>query len=248
MIKVVIVDDEEFARNIIKKVISANFKDLSVVAEGGNVFNGVEVIKKHKPDIVFLDIDMPDGTGFDLLKKISNPDFKLIFVTAHSEHAIRAIKFSALDYVLKPVDVIELAETIEKVKVIVEKESEQLKINTFLSNFDNIANKSKKIVLKTSDNIYVVNIQNIIRCTSENNYTTFYLNDNRKIVISKTLKEYENLFLDFGFVRVHRSHLININYIERFAKDTSYVYMKDASKIPVSHRKKEQLLRFFENL
>jgi len=118
-----------------------------------------------------------------------------------------------------------------------------------LSNFENIANKSKKLILKTTENIYVVNIQNIIRCQSENNYTVFFLNDNKKIVISKTLKDYEDLLTNYNFIRIHRSHLINLNYIERFEKrDSGFVYMQDNSKIPVSHRKKDILMKSFEKL
>lgn len=248
MINVIIIDDDEFARNILKKEIISNFNEFDIIAEGEDVASGLEIINKNNPDIVFLDIDMPDGTGFDLLKKLTNINFKLVFITAHSEFAIKAIKFSAIDYVLKPFDSSEIIQTLTKLKDIFEKENEQIKIKTFLNNLDNITNSKKKIVLKTSDNIYVVDVQDIVRCLSENNYTTFFINNNTKIVISKTLKEYEMLLDEFGFIRVHRSHLININYVKRFAKESNYLYMKDNSVIPVSHRKKELLLSIFENL
>lgn len=247
MIRVVIIDDEDAARNFIEKILVSNFKDIDVVAQASNVESGINTINKYSPDIVFLDIDMPDGTGFDLLQQLQKIDFKLIFVTAHSQHALKAIKFSALDYILKPVDILELVQTVKKALNIIEKETEQIKIKTFLSNISNL-NGNKKIVLKTSDNIYVINVKNIIRCLSESNYTTLYINDKRKIVISKTLKEYENLLCEFGFIRIHRSHLININYIERYSKDNSILHMKDNSQIPVSHRKKDQLIQILENL
>jgi len=247
MLKVIIIDDDASARNFIEKIITSNFKDLQVVSKAINVETGLQAIQSFSPDIVFLDVDMPDGTGFDLLQKIPEINFKLIFVTAHSEFAIKAIKFSALDYILKPIDVIELTETIIKIKKIVKKEEQNLKISAILNNLNNNS-ENKKIVLNTSDNIFVVNTKDIIKCSSEGNYTTFYLNNKQKIVISKTLKEYDNLLSDYGFLRIHRSHLININYIEKYSKENSILYMKDNSQIPVSYRKKDELLKFLQNL
>lgn len=249
MIKAVIIDDEVKTHKIISNIIQEHCHEIKIIATAENVADGIKVIKENLPDIVFLDINMPDGTGFDVLKNLNFHNFKLIFITAYEENALQAIKFSAIDFILKPIDVFDFINAVKKAVTSLEKDSEQIKIKSFLSNFDNISKKTKKIVLKTSDNIYIVNIQNIIRCQSENNYTIFFLNDNRKIIISKTLKDYNELLENYDFIRIHRSHLINLNYIERFEKrDTGFVYMKDNSKIPVSHRKKDVLLKSFENL
>ncbi len=249
MITAVLIDDEEKTHKIVSQLIEAHFPNIQIVANAKNVAEGIDIIHSHFPDIVFLDVNMPDGTGFDLLKKLKFNKFKLIFITAHQENALQAIKFSAIDFILKPIDILDFISALNRTTEALEKEYEQIKIKAFLSNFENITNQAQKLILKTTENIYVVNIQNIIRCKSENNYTTFFLNDGKKILISKTLKEYEELLQAYDFIRIHRSHLINLNYIERFEKrDSGFVYMKDNSKIPVSHRKREILLRNFGKL
>ncbi len=246
MLKVVIIDDDPLARNFINKIISSNFKELDVVALGKDVKSGLEAINKNSPDIVFLDVDMPDGTGFNLLQQLPSINFKLIFITAHSEYAIKAIKFSALDYFLKPIDVIEFTNSLKEIIKTIKKDEQDLAISTFMDNMNNAQNK--KIVLNTSENIFVVNITDIVRCFSEGNYTTFYLNNQPKIMIAKTLKEYEALLSSYNFVRIHRSHLVNINYIEKYSKENGKVYMKDNSSCPVSHRKKDDLIDFLKKL
>lgn len=247
-INAAVIDDEQNSRDVISKIINDHFNNININT-AKNVESGIRLINENDPDIVFLDIDMPDGTGFDLLKKINSHRFKLIFITAYQEHAIKAIKFCALDYILKPVNATELIEAVYKAVQEIDNEVNQQKITAFLSNIENISQKPKKLVLNTSDNIYVVNIEDIIRCQSDNNYTIFYLNNNKKIVMSKTLKEYDNLLSENNFVRIHQSHLINISYIERFdKKDTGNVFMKDNSKIPVSVRKKERLIQMLNKL
>jgi len=199
--------------------------------------------------LLILKLLMPDGTGFDLLNGLSTHNFKVIFITAHQEHALKAIKFSALDYILKPYTSEELINATNSALNEIETENNQLKIETFLTNFQEENNKPKKLVLNTSDNIYIVDIDNIIRCEADNNYTSFYTSDNKKIVMSKTLKEYESLLPQSHFIRIHRSHLININFLDRFEKKNSgKVIMKDKSTVPVSTRKKEQLLKMLNQL
>lgn len=244
MIKAVVIDDEQKTHNIVNKIIEKEFKEIEIVASAKNVYDGIFIIHKHLPDIVFLDVQMPDGTGFDLLKNINFHNFKLIFITAHEENALQAIKFSAIDFILKPINIIDFTNSVIEVIKEIEKDNEQIKIKALLNNSEK---KPKKIVLKTNDNIYLINISEIIRCEYENNETTFFLKDKRKIVISKNIKEYSELFENFDFIRIHRSHLINLNYIERFEKRNSgIVYMKDNSKIPVSKNKKDFLLKSFE--
>jgi len=249
MIKIIIIDDESRARIAIENIILSNLKDVEIVDRAEDVKSGLNSILKHKPNIVLLDINLPDGTGFDILRQIPKIDFKLIFITAHEEYAVKAIKFSALDYIVKPIDVSELIAAVERARNEVIDESNNLKIEAFLTNFENIKNEVKKIVLKTSDSIHLVNIQNIIRCEADNNYTHFYLNDNKKILVSNTLKEYEELLGQYNFFRVHQSHLINLNYIAKFdKKDGGSLVMTDKSQIPVSARKRHLLLEFFDRL
>ncbi len=246
MLKVVIIDDEAPARKLISNIIKSNFTELEVAGFGSDVKSGLEVINAHLPDIVFLDVDMPDGTGFNLLQRLGKINFKLIFITAHSQYAIQAIKFSALDYFLKPIDIIEFTASLDKIISSIKKEEQELSISAFMNNMEDA--KNKKLVLNTSENIFVVNVSDIIRCFSEGNYTTFFIKDQPKITISKTLKEYEHLLTNYDFIRIHRSHLININFIQKYSKNNSVLCMKDNSKCPVSYRKKDELLRFFKNL
>jgi two-component system LytT family response regulator len=186
-----------------------------------------------------------DGTGFDLLKKFEKISFRVIFITAHEEHAIKAFKFSALDYILKPITAGELLNAVEKFKDLRIKEDTGLKLSAFLSNLDKI----KKIVLKTAESIHIVNVKNIIRCESDVNYTTFYMENGEKLLVSKTLKEYADLLESSGFYRPHQSHLINLEHILRYDKsEGGHLVMADESIVPVSSRKKEELFRIFDQL
>ena len=249
MIRVIVIDDEKRVANAIAKIIDTHCSGFSVIGVAHNVAEGMALINKHKPDLVTLDINMPDGSGFDILKKVDDIDFKLIFITAYEEFALKAIKFSAIDYILKPIDEFELSEAFRKVKSIQKKEDNRLVLDAFISGLNGKPKENKKIVLKTADDIHLIKINNIIRCESDGSYTSFFLKKDKKLLVSKNLKEYEDLLTDYGFFRAHHSHLININYIERFHKaDGGIIYMSDQSEIPVSVRKKERLLKLFGEL
>jgi len=249
MINAIIIDDIELTHNIVSRIIKDSFTDINIIGQAYNVEDGVEVLSKNSPDLVFLDINLPDGTGFDILKQINKRDFKVIFVTAHQEYALNAIKFSAIDFLLKPLDEDEVITSIQNAVTLIKKDEEQLKIETFINNYKNLNNKDQKIVLKTQDSIYVTKISDIIRCESDGNYTIIHLSNNSKILISKTLKEYDELLKDYNFIRIHKSHLINIDCIIKYEKrDSGVVYLNDGSKIPVSHRKKDLVVRALNNL
>jgi two-component system LytT family response regulator len=249
MTKILIIEDENKARKAIVNIIKSNIKDVEILDKAEDVQSGLSAIILEKPDIVLLDINLGNGSGFDILKQLPKINFKLIFLTAYQEYAIKAIKFSALDYILKPFDPYELISAIERAKTEIVDQNNSLKIETFLANFENIKKEIKKIVLKTSDSIHIVNVQNIIRCEADNNYTNFHLNDNKKILVTNTLKEYEEMLSPYNFMRVHQSHLINVNYISRFdKKDGGYVVMSDKSNIPVSSRKRQILLDMFDKM
>jgi len=249
MIKAVIIDDIELTHSIISKIINDFFNEIKIVGQAYNVKNGVDILLKNSPDIIFLDINLPDGTGFDILKQIDKRDFKVIFVTAHQEYALNAIKFSAIDFLLKPLDEDEVILSIKNTVKLIKKDEEQLKIETFISNYKNQNTKEQKIILKTQDSIYVTKVSDIVRCESDGNYTVIHLSNGSKVLISKTLKEYDELLTDYNFIRIHKSHLINTDCIVKYEKrDSGIVCMNDGSKIPVSHRKKDLLINVLNSL
>jgi two-component system LytT family response regulator len=215
-----------------------------VVGEADSVSTGVDIIKKTNPNIVFLDIELEDGTGFDILGKFDKINFKVIFITGLDSYGIKAIKFSALDYLLKPVDTDDLIQAIKKYKDSDIHQDMKVNVDYLLENIRGIKPRFKRIALNSSDKVIMVNIDDIIRCESQSNYTLFYLNNGEKILVTKSLKEYDNLLEEYSFIRVHHSHLINLNYLKEFIKsDGGYAVMADKSTVPVSVRKRENLMK-----
>jgi two-component system LytT family response regulator len=212
------------------------------------VETGIKAIKSYNPDLVLLDIKMEDGTGFDLLKKLEPVDFKVIFITAYDQYAIKAFKFSALDYLLKPVDADDLVNAVNKAEKLVMDEL-NTQLDTLAENMQTDDRSKRKIILRTFDNIHLVNINDIIYCEAEHNYTTFYIKNGKEITVSNTLKEYEEMLGDHGFFRSHRSYLINMFRIERFEKaEGGFIVLNNDNKLPVSSRRREQLLELFERI
>ena len=241
MLTAIIIDDELQARLALRQEIEWNCPQVQVVAEADRVQSGILAIKKHQPQLVFLDIQLTDGVGFDILEQVKNAPVKVVFTTAYSEYALKAIKFSALDYLLKPIDGEELAIAVEKIKNQPQISFNQ-KIENFLSN-QKVQNPNKKIALATSEGIHLYELKNIIRCASESNYSNIYFADGKKLLIAKTLKELEELLEGHNFERIHKSHIINLDHLVSYLnKDNGYVVMSDQSKISVSQRKKPQLL------
>ena len=245
--KVLIIEDEPQAISALKQELRLNCPQLIVAGEAQTVEEGVSKIKKLKPDLIFLDIQLSDGLGFDILEKLDHINFKIIFTTAFSEYALRAIKFSALDYLLKPVNSKEL-----KIAVAKSLEQKQLDLTSKLELVIKNQNSqiiNKKIALQTSEGLFIYEVSNILKCSSEGNYTKMYFVNGKKILISKTLKELEKLLLSFNFARIHHSHLININHLVSFInKDGGYVIMNDKTTLPVSQRKKSVLIKRLEEL
>lgn len=250
MIRCVIVDDESKAREILVEMLKLYCSSVEVVGQAHNVKSAFEIINEKEPDLVLLDIKMPDGSGFDLLNKFSDIKFKVVFITAHEEYAIKAFRFSALDYLLKPIDPSDLMSAIEKISAIPLDNGLNEQFDAFKSNyFEEEPHGDKRIVLKTQENIYVIYLKDVIRCQSEKNYTYFYFTNRDRIIVSKTLKEFDDLLSEFKFMRVHRSHLINLKYIDRFEKnDGGMIIMTDGTKVEVSHRKKDALLNYILSL
>jgi two-component system LytT family response regulator len=248
MIRAIIIDDEPQLRKSLAKLLSVHCPSVSIAGEAECVESAFEAIKRLQPDLIFLDIRMEDGTGFDLLKKFDKINFHIIFVTAFEEYAIKAFHFSAIDYLLKPVDPEELKSAIEKLKGLVNTET-GLRTATLLKTISEPGKQNKKIVLRTADRFHFTEISEILYCASDGNYTSFYLNGGVNILVSKTIKEYEDLLLEYGFFRAHRSFLINIAHISSYDKaDGGYIIMTDNSRIPISSRKKDEFMRIVEGM
>ncbi len=248
MLKTVIIDDEKNGRDVICNLLTLCCKNIEVVAEADSVKAGIEVIRKFQPDIVMLDVQMPDGTGFDLLKQLGTINFKIIFITAYEEYAIKAFQYSAIDYILKPVSPEHLVVAVNKTENVIEGEQTNLKVNALLSNLNSVSREIKKIVLRTAERIYAIDVRDIIRCESDGSYTRFYLTDGKKILVSRQLKEFDEILNGGSFIRIHQSHLINFEHFDYFEKTDDMAVMKDKSAIPVATRKKEALLKLIEGI
>jgi two-component system, LytTR family, response regulator len=248
MLNLLIVDDEKKARAALRSVVQS-YDPSIVVREAEGISTALLSIDEAKPDIILLDIQLADGTGFELLKKIHPTTAKIIFITAFEEYAVRAFRFSAVDYLMKPINPLDLKSALDRARSAVEKDMLETRMNILLSNISQVSKDQKKIVLKTTEQIFVVSIRDIIHLESDKNYTFFYLADGKKVLVSRTLKEYDELLSEYGFIRVHQSHLVNLDYIDRFEKrDGGYVVMKDLTSVPVSTRKKEELIGLLEQL
>jgi len=241
--KIIIVDDEAAVRNSISAILKDNYPGIDIVSSVGSVQEGYVSILEHHPDLLFLDVELPDGTGFDLLNKLPSIDFKVIFITAHQEYALDAIKVSALDFVLKPFDTDDLCKAVDKANRLINNEEEQVKLQALKENLEN-RRVLKRIVLHTSENLHLVAIPDIIRAEADSNYTRFILSDGSRIMVSRTIKEFDTLLTGSGMIRVHQSHLVNIVWVDRFVKrDGGYLLLKDKSKIPVSQNLKKQVIQ-----
>ncbi|MFK7951235.1 MAG: LytR/AlgR family response regulator transcription factor [Ekhidna sp.] len=246
--RIVLIDDDTTVRENLKTLLSIYAKDCQVIAEANGVKAGIECLKKNKPDLLLLDVEMQDGTGFDLLSIYGKLDFNVVFVTGHNAYAIKAFKYSAIDYILKPVDPEELKTAIEKARKSPNVEEQNLAVSNLVENKEK-PDGDKKVILKDTETVYLVSTKEIIRCESETNYTKFFLVDGRKLTISKTLKEYDQLFENQSFFRTHQSHLINLLHFDRYEKkEGGSVHMKDGSTVPVAIRKKEPLMQALEQL
>ncbi|MBU3659614.1 MAG: response regulator transcription factor [Flavobacteriales bacterium] len=243
MKKVLVIDDEKPTRDFIKRLIDSYHFGVEVFTDGENVATGVEAIHRIQPDLVILDIQMPDGNGFDVLKSIPVKNFEVIFITAFQEFAIQAIKFSALDYILKPIDSEELKQAIDSALNTITKKTDESQLSVLQHNMQ--LNAKRRLVLKTQESVHVVEIDDIIRCESDKNYTLFFFKNGKKILVSKTLKDFDVLLSGLTFFRAQQSHLINLNYIERYDRHDGTIMMKDGSAIPLALARKEQ---FFEIL
>lgn len=236
--RTVIIDDEAKGRQALKNFMAKYATNLELIGEADGVQAGIDLIEKEKPELVFLDIQMPDGTGFDLLAQLMYSDFKLIFCTSYDQYAVKAFRYSAIDYILKPIDPDVFKAAVNKVFES-EIESEKEKIDVLKQNQKEIT----RLALNSADGINIVKLDDIIRCESSVNYTRFFINNASSIIVTKTLKEYDELLSPQGFARIHKSHLVNVSYITKYIKgEGGFVEFCDGTKVEVSRRKKEALL------
>jgi len=242
MIKAILIEDEINARESLKKIISYIDSSIEIIGESGFVKEGIELINSLNPDVVFLDIELEDGTSFDVLNRLNNRSFQIIFTTAYNQHAIKAFKFSAIDYLLKPIDPEELKQAIDRVKANIDKENRHQDLIEVLNN--NIENKEEKLVLKTADNRYVLNVKNVIHLIADGSYTHFITSE-KKITVSKNLKFYEDI-LGNTFIRCHQSHLVNSNHIKSIEKN-NFIKVSNSDLIPISTRKRKEIVEFLNS-
>lgn len=244
MIKAIIVDDEARGRQGLANLIKEYCPDVEVLALCESAREALQKIPELKPELLFLDVEMPEMSGFDLLEQLPSHDFDVIFTTAHSEHAIKAIKFSALDYLLKPIDGDELKEAVDK-NIQKRTEEQAHRMQLLLNNRKSASGVYDKIALPTSEGYLFLPVEEILRCEASGSYTLFYLDKKEPILVCKNLKEYEELLIESGFYRIHHSHLVNVKHIQKYLRgDGGQVVMKDGSVIEVSRRKKEAFLQY----
>ncbi|MCB9232012.1 MAG: response regulator transcription factor [Bacteroidia bacterium] len=242
-IRSIIVEDEQDNRLNLKVMLQSYCPNIEVVAEAENVAEGLKTIRQYQPELVFLDVEMPDGSGFDLLARVGKPDFRVIFVTAYSQYAIKAIKFNAMDYILKPIDISELCLAVDKVSHNMKNNDSIELIQNLLGNIQHRDLQSRRIPLASADSLRMVELSQVVRLQGENNYTRFFLADGTNILVSKTLKDYDSMLESNDFIRVHQSHIVNLSFVKSFIKtDGGYLVMEDGSEVGVSRAKKQDLL------
>ncbi|AXY75860.1 DNA-binding response regulator [Paraflavitalea soli] len=245
--KAIIVDDEKHCRESLQSMLQMHCPDVQVVAVCPDAMTAIATIATHRPDLVFLDIEMPRMNAFDLLQKLTRIDFEIIFTTAYDQYAIRAIKCSALDYLLKPVDADELKQAVDKLNSRPRHNMEKEQLQQVVSNLSNTAQQDFKLIIATLDGNYFLLPDEIVYCEGNDNYTHFHLTKGRKLVSAKTLKDYEEMLAEQGFLRIHKSYLVNLKYAVKFSKSNSTLILQDYTTLEVSRRKKEAVINALFN-
>lgn len=241
MIRAILVDDEQNNIDNLRKLLEKYCPEVAVISMTTSAIDGKKMITEQKPDLIFLDIQMPDKNGFELLKSLDSYSFEVIFVTAFDKYGIQAVKFSAIDYLLKPINIEELKSAVNKAaeKIVQKKQNYQLEN---LLRLLQQQREEHRIAIPAAKEIRFVKTQDIIRCESSNNYTTFFLNSGEKLIVSKPIYEYEELLSDYGFIRCHQSHLVNKKFVRSIVKeDGGYLLLEDNEQIPISRQKKEEV-------
>jgi two-component system LytT family response regulator len=239
-IRAILIDDEANNLENLQIIIKQYCTGVEVLATAQDADTGRALIKQHNPDLVFLDIQMPGKSGFDLLTALPKINFEVIFITAYDKYGIRAIKFSALDYLLKPINIDEFKAAIEKAKEKIASKKQNLNMENLLQYIKAGSKEPPKIALPTLKEIMYVKVTDIVRCQAANNYTTFYLQNNEQVLVCKTLKEFADLLKPHNFIRTHQSHLVNINSVKSYlAEDGGTLLLNNLQKVPISRQNRE---------
>ncbi len=248
--KTIIIDDEQNARENLTSLIQSYCPNIVIVKTSDSVSDAINSIRSYKPDLIFLDIELNEGTGFDVLEAIKDIPIQVIFITAFNQYAIKAFKFSAIDYLLKPIDIDELKEAISRAESKFKKQEINKQIDSLLSLIKNQSEKeTQKIILPISGGFQFYDVNEIIRVQSQSNYVTFYLIQERELLISKTLKEFEEILEKHGLIRVHHSHIVNPNFILQYQKNSGgYLVLKDQTTIPLSKSYKDKFNDYLNKL
>lgn len=241
MLKTIIIDDEQNVREVLSKLLADYCPDVKVEAFATNIEEGTKLIKELQPDLVFLDVEFPEKSGFELIDELKHEEFDVIFISGHEEYALKAFKTEAVDYLLKPFNVEELEVAVNKVLEKRRKESSVRYADVFLQKWN--GSQDRQVALTSSDGLLFVKVIDIIYCKGDGAYTYFYMKDSDRITVSKNLKEFEELLRDMGFYRVHKSYLINLNQMKKYVRgDGGHVIMSNGDSVDVSKRKKEGFL------
>jgi two-component system, LytTR family, response regulator len=248
MIRAIIVDDEANARRTMLAMLKDYATEVQVVAEASSVETAIQAITLHDPDLVFLDIEMQDGTGFDVLRSLPEINFKIVFITAYEQYALQSFRFAALDYLLKPVRIQELQEAIQRVGV---REKSQIKtgkeFGEIKKRIDALGSTGQLVLVSELDGFSIARYDDILYCEAAKNYTVFVFLGGRKIIASRTIKEYEELLAEYGFMRIHKSYIINLTKVARYVKGRGgEIELMDGSIMPVSRERKQEFLDHFE--
>lgn len=242
MYQTIIIDDDQLARRGLRRIIEQNFREIEVVGEADSVASGLALINEVKPELIFLDIEMPDGTGFSLLEKLSNVNFKVVFTTSYSDYAITAFKYSAFDYIVKPVLIENVRSTINRINDIPVLREKQ-RVEVLKKNLNPGNDHEQTIALPEINGFTIVKVSEIIRCEGERNYSRVYFENETSVLVSRTLLDFDNLLVPHGFFRIHRSHLINLKNVNRYLKtDGGVVEMRDKTQLPISPKFKDEFL------
>lgn len=245
MISAVIIDDEEHMRVNLLAILDANINSVKVIGQGSSVASGTRIIQETNPDLVFLDINLHDGSGFNILEELVPLNFKVIFVTAYSEFAIKAFRYNALDYILKPINVTELNRAISKMKEPTTPFVTRKELHTIIQDLHK-KDEERKLIIRNNNLISYLPVADILRCESDGNYTAIFMNNGERTVASKPIKEYDSLLPGSLFYRVHQSHLINLKKVKQYSSSQGdFIIMNDGSIIPLARRRKDE---FFEKL
>ena len=236
--KAVIIEDEERSRIVLQNLLETYCPEVEVVGSAESVAIGIKTVRDVQPDILFLDVQISGGTGFDVLEKIHDLSVAVIFTTAYDHYALKAFKFSAIDYLLKPIDIDELKAAVKKATSIGRQEEDHYKIQNLLSNIKN-PNEDPVLLVSTSEAVEFVRIRDIVRCEAQGAYTQLFLRDAKPVMVSKVIKEFEFLLQEYGFYRVHQSHLINLKEVRKYVKSENYLLMRDGAQIQLARSRKD---------